>query len=72
MDRIITFRGQTIDDRTVYGDLIHLEGKPYNFIQNEKGGNEPVVNGSVEIYIGKFWVPIKELSDLNIEFPVND
>lgn len=64
------FRGQTIDFRTVYGDLINPDNSTYCYIQNGKGANEPVINGSVEINIGKFWVPVSELNDLKIEFPM--
>jgi hypothetical protein len=66
------FRGQTIDYRTIYGDLINLENYPYCHIQNGKGGNEPVINGSVEIKIGDFWIPVSELDKIKVEFPLTE
>jgi hypothetical protein len=60
ISRLSTFQGETLDGKKIEGDLIHLDGFPYRFIQNEEGGNQPIINGSEKIKLNGEWVSLSE------------
>jgi len=48
--RTIKFRGKTIEGKFIYG--YYFKQGAYDFIQNEKGGNQTVITGTVGQFTG--------------------
>lgn len=62
LPKIALFRGKRVEDGGyLEGDLIQLDAHPFRFIQNGKGGNQPVIYGSEEVKIGGEWHPISAI-----------
>lgn len=52
MQREIKFRGLTLEEKFKYGFLI--KQGPYFFIQNDKGGNDAIIENSIGQFTGFF------------------
>lgn len=73
LEKVALFRGKTINEELIEGDLIQLDGYPYRFIQNGEGGNKPIVYGSEEVKIAGVWHPVSIINPNNTDgFSANE